>query len=169
MRPCGPPPPRRPQGPLRRCGLPARPLMASGATVCEHPARPGPLRLRPRAHLRRTVVAERADGERHDAEEHHDRAVHRAELVVELRKDDAARCVRLAQPSADDGNRLAGIRELPPDDQDERKTDEQKYQARQRVLKADDLSGLWRRDTCGTTGFDSIECQIWPQDCSFWC
>ena len=36
-------------------------------------------------------VAEAADGERHDAEEHHDGAVHRAELVVELGQHDAAR------------------------------------------------------------------------------
>ena len=35
-------------------------------------------------------VAEAADRQRHDAEEHHDRAVHRAELVVELGQHDAA-------------------------------------------------------------------------------
>ncbi len=32
--------------------------MASGVTVCEHHARPGPLRLRPRAHLRSTGTHE---------------------------------------------------------------------------------------------------------------
>ena len=45
-----------------------------------------------RANLQRHhEVAEAADGQRHDAEEHHDGAVHRAELVVELGQHDAAR------------------------------------------------------------------------------
>jgi hypothetical protein len=35
------------------------------------------------------VVAERAERERHDAEEHHDGAVRGTELVVELREQDA--------------------------------------------------------------------------------
>ena len=48
-----------------------------------------------RANLQRDdVVAERAEGQRHDAEEHHDGAVHGAELVVELGRDDAAGRVR---------------------------------------------------------------------------
>jgi hypothetical protein len=38
---------------------------------------------------RRDEVAEAAHRERHDAEEHHDGAVHRAELVVELGQHDA--------------------------------------------------------------------------------
>ena len=43
-----------------------------------------------RADLQRhDVVAERAEGQRHDAEEHHDGAVHRAEPVVELGRDRA--------------------------------------------------------------------------------
>ena len=45
-----------------------------------------------RANLQRHhEVAEAADGQRHDAEEHHDGAVHRAQLVVELGQHDAAR------------------------------------------------------------------------------
>ncbi len=59
-----------------------------------------------RANLQRHhEVAEAADGERHDAEEHHDGAVHRAELVVELGQHDAAGRLRLAEQAADQRNR----------------------------------------------------------------
>ena len=62
-----------------------------------------------RADLQRHhVVAEAADGQRHDAEEHHDGAVHRAELVVELRQHDAARRIGRAEQDPDERNRLHG-------------------------------------------------------------
>ena len=53
-------------------------------------------------------VAETADRQRHDAEKHHDRAVHRAELVVELGEHDAARRLVGPEPAADHRDRLPG-------------------------------------------------------------
>src|SRR5687768_5337769 len=76
-------------------------------------------------HIRRAnlewdeVIAERAHGEWHHSEEHHDRPVHRPELVVELRKDYAAGCVGLAEQSTDVRNRLTGIGKLPANQDDQ--------------------------------------------------
>ena len=90
-------------------------------------------------HQRHHVVAEAADGERHDAEEHHDGAVHGAELVVELRQHDAARRVRRAEQRSDDGNRLHRKRELIAHQRHQAESEQQKQQRRDRVLNPDDL------------------------------
>ena len=84
-------------------------------------------------------VAEAADGQRHDAEEHHDRAVHRAELVVELRQHDAARRLVRAEPAADDRNRVARIGQLKPHQHHQAEAEEEKQEAGDGVLNADDL------------------------------
>ena len=84
-------------------------------------------------------VAEAADGERHDAEEDHDRAVHRPELVVELGEHDAHRRAILPEPLADQRNRLARIGELPPHDHHQREAEEQEQQPGHGVLDADDF------------------------------
>ena len=67
-------------------------------------------------HQRDEVVAERADGERHDGEKHHDRAVHRAELRVELGQH-ACRPARsaVAEQAADERHGVRRPRELPAD------------------------------------------------------
>ena len=93
-----------------------------------------------RADLQRhDEVAEAADGQRHDAEEHHDGAVHRAELVVELRQHDAARRLVGAEQAADQRNRRARIGQLLPHQHHQREAEEQEQQAGDRVLDADDL------------------------------
>ena len=84
-------------------------------------------------------VAEAADRERHDAEKHHDRAVHRAELVVELRQHDAARRLVRAEPVADHRNRMAGIGQLKPHQHHQAEAEQQKQEAGDRVLHADHL------------------------------
>jgi hypothetical protein len=81
------------------------------------------------------VVAECANRQGHHAEKHHDGAVHGAELVVELREENAPRRV-LAKPPADERQGLAGVRVLSPDDQDERKPHQQEAQAGETVLQA---------------------------------
>ena len=90
-------------------------------------------------HQRHHVVAEAADRQRHDAQEHHDRAVHGAELVVELRQHDAARRVRRAEQRSDDRDRLHRERELVAHQRHQAESEEQKQQARDGVLNPDDL------------------------------
>ena len=93
-----------------------------------------------RANLERhDVVAEGAEGERHDAEEHHDGAVHGPELVVELREKNAAGSVGLAEPSADERDGLCREGLLPSDQHHEGETHQQEEQAGEPVLQADDL------------------------------
>ena len=71
-----------------------------------------------RADLQRHhVVAEGADRERHDAEEHHDGAVHRAELVVELGQDMPPGAFDRAEQAADRAAAAARIGQLPADDE----------------------------------------------------
>ena len=84
-------------------------------------------------------VAETADGERDDAEEHHDGAVHRAELVVELRQHDPARGLVLTEQVADERNRRARIGQLPPHDHHQAEAEEQEEQGGDRVLDPDHL------------------------------
>ncbi len=88
---------------------------------------------------RHHVVAEGADGQRHDAEEHHDGAVHGAELVVELRQHDSARRVCRAEPAANHRDGLTRVGKLPPHHRHQQKTEQQEHQAGDRVLDADDL------------------------------
>jgi hypothetical protein len=87
-------------------------------------------------------VAKSADGQRDDPEEHHDGAVHRAKLVVELGKHDAARSVGLAEIGTDNRNGLAGIRQLPPHQRHQAETEEEKEEAGDAVLDADHLMVL---------------------------
>ena len=84
-------------------------------------------------------VPESADGERHDAEEDHDGAVHRPELVVELGEHRPARHARLAEDAAEQRQRRARIGELPPHEHHQRKAEEEEQQAGDGVLDADDL------------------------------
>ena len=72
-------------------------------------------------------------------EEHHDGAVHRAELIVEIRKQHASRRIRLAEERAEKRQRLPRIGELPSDDQDQHKSDQEKEEAGRGVLKTDGL------------------------------
>jgi hypothetical protein len=90
-----------------------------------------------RADLQRhQVVAEGAHGEGHDAQEHHDGAVHGPELVVELGDDDPPR--RLEQ-IADQRHRLVRIGERPPHHHHQREAEEEEDQRREPILDADDL------------------------------
>jgi hypothetical protein len=65
--------------------------------------------------------------------------VHRAELVVELRRETAAWCVGLAEQPADERNDFSGIGQLPPDQHDQEEPHQQKDHAGDAVLEADDL------------------------------
>ena len=144
--------PGRRDGGERHVGGPARVGRAAGdeearqhdhAADEEHPVarhvEPGERHVGGADLQRDHVVAEAADRERHDAEEDHDRAVHRAELVVELRQHDAARRVRHAQQVADERDRLARIGQLPPHQHHQAETEEQEQQRRDRVLDPDDF------------------------------
>jgi len=86
-----------------------------------------------------TKLPKAADGQRHDAEKHHDGAVHRAELVVELGEHDAHRCLRVAEPAADDRNRMERIRQLKPHQHHQAETEQQKQQPGDGVLDTDHL------------------------------
>lgn len=98
-----------------------------------------------RADLQRDeVVAKRADRQRDDRKEHHDGAVHADQRVVELGKHHAARRVQLTEPASDHRYGLTGIGELPPKENCEREANQEKDEAGQRVLEADDL--LIRRE-----------------------
>jgi hypothetical protein len=88
---------------------------------------------------REDEIAESADGEGNHAEEHHDRAVHGAELVVELWEHRATRHARFAEQPADQRQRGARIRELPAHQHHQRKAEEEEKQAGDAVLDADDL------------------------------
>ena len=72
-------------------------------------------------------------------EEDHDGAVHRAELVVELREHRPARHARLAEEVADERQRRARVSELPAHQHHQRKAEEQEQEAADAVLDADDL------------------------------
>ena len=93
-------------------------------------------------HQRHHVVAEAADGEGHDAEEHHDGAVHGAELVVELREHDAPRRIGRAEQRADHRNGLHREGELITHQRHQPESEEQKQETRDGVLNPDDLMVL---------------------------
>ena len=94
-----------------------------------------------RADLQRhDVVAERAEGQRHDAEEHHDGAVHRARAGCRTRAAGCRRGRSLGRAvRRRTGCGCAGIGQLPPDQHDEREADQQEEQAGEPVLETDDL------------------------------
>ncbi len=84
-------------------------------------------------------VAEAAHGERHHPEEHHDRAVHGAELVVELRQHHAARHPRLPEQAPEERQRASRVRQLPPHQHHQAEAEEQEQQPGDRVLDPDRL------------------------------
>ena len=88
---------------------------------------------------RNEISAESADGQGHDGEEDHDRAVHRAELVVELGREDAGWRIVGAEEPADDRHRGAGIGELPADHHDQHEAGQEKQRCRGSVEKAGDF------------------------------
>ena len=84
-------------------------------------------------------VPESSDGEGDHAEEDHDGAVHRPELVVELGEHRPARHARLAEDPAEQRQRGARVGELPAHEHHQRKAEEEEQQAGDGVLDADDL------------------------------
>ena len=84
-------------------------------------------------------VPESADGEGDDAEEDHDGAVHRPELVVEVREHRPARHARLAEEAAEHRQRGARVGELPAHQHHQREAEEEEQQGGDGVLDADDL------------------------------
>ena len=94
-------------------------------------------------HQRHHVIAERRERQRHDAEKHHDRPVHRAEGIVKLRRNRAVaghrRPEHFFQQRAEQRNRLARMRNLPAHQQHQEKSEQQENQRREAVLDADDF------------------------------
>ena len=84
-------------------------------------------------------VPESADGERDHAEEDHDGAVHRPELVVELREHRPARHARLTEEVADQRQRGARVGQVPAHQHHQREAEEQEQHAGDGVLDADHL------------------------------
>jgi hypothetical protein len=83
-------------------------------------------------------VGVHAHEQRHDREEHHERAVHRHQLDVVFRQDHAARRHRLRQHPAP-RHRLARKAELPAHLHRQDPAHEQEEQAHEQELDADDL------------------------------
>ena len=88
---------------------------------------------------RQHEISESADGEGHHAEEDHDGAVHRAELVVELGEHRPARHACVAEQVADERQRHARVGEVPPHDHHQRKAKQQEQQPGHGILDPDDL------------------------------
>ena len=84
-------------------------------------------------------VPESSDRQRHHAEEDHDGAVHRPELVVELGEHGPARHARIAEELAEQRQRGARVGELPAHEHHQRKAEEEEQEAGDGVLDADDL------------------------------
>jgi hypothetical protein len=84
-------------------------------------------------------VPESSDGERNHPEEDHDGAVHRPELVVEVREHRPAGHASLAEDPAEQRQRGARVGELPAHEHHQRKAEEEEQQAGDGVLDADDL------------------------------
>ena len=93
-------------------------------------------------HQRHDVVAERRERQRHDAEEHHDGAVHRAEGIVKVGRNRAARR-RLAEDffeqRAEHRHRHARMRDLPAHQHHQEKSEQHEAERHETVLDADDL------------------------------
>ena len=94
-------------------------------------------------------IAEGREGHRHNAEEHHDRAVHGAERIIAVRRQHAFQPVlvrpkgavtenRLQQP-ANHRHVLSWVRELPAHDHHQAETEQEEYQPRRPILNADHL------------------------------
>jgi hypothetical protein len=96
-----------------------------------------------RADLERNqVVAEGGERQRHDGQEHHDRAVHGAKGVVEVRRDHPFGRGAAEQPGqqrSHHGHWLARMGDLPAHHQHQAEAEQQKTQGGQTVLNADDL------------------------------
>ena len=93
-------------------------------------------------HERHDVVAKRGERQRHDAEENHDRAVHRAEGIVKVGGNRAAGR-RLAedffQQRPDDRHCHTRMRNLPAHEHHQEKSKLHEAQRGKTVLDADDL------------------------------
>ena len=84
-------------------------------------------------------VPEPADREGHHAEEDHDGAVHRPELVVELGQHGPAGHARIAEDLPERRQRGAWIGELPAHQHHQREAKQEEQQACDGVLDPDDL------------------------------
>ena len=92
---------------------------------------------------RHDKISKGGERHRHDAEEDHDRPVHGAERIIELRRHFAVRhgigAENVGQPFTDDRQRLTGIGQLPAHQHHQGKAKKQKDQATNSVLNADHL------------------------------
>jgi hypothetical protein len=84
------------------------------------------------------VVGEHAHQQRHDGEEHHERAVHGDQGVIKLGQQDSPRCHRLGQHTPP-RHGLRGEAELPAHHHRQQPADEQAHEAHHQELDADDL------------------------------
>ena len=94
---------------------------------------------------RQDIVPETADDQRHDAEEDHDRAVHRAELIVELGNHHAPRHIGLTEQSADYRKDFTRVGQLPAHDYHQRKTKQKEQKRGYTILQTNDLM-VYRKD-----------------------
>ena len=93
-------------------------------------------------HQRHDVIAKRGERQRHDAQKHHDRPVHRAEGIVKVGRNRAAWPPAgrgLFQQRPEERHRLARMRNLPAHHQHQEKSEQQETQRGEAVLDADDL------------------------------
>ena len=91
---------------------------------------------------RHDVIAERRERQRHDAQKHHDRPVHRAEGIVKVgghRAPGGGLAENFFHQPADGRDRLARMRHLPAHQQHQEKSEQHETQRSQTVLDADDL------------------------------
>ena len=106
-----------------------------------------------RADLERSdEIAEGAESQRHNGEEDHDGAMHRAVRIIQIRRDDPdaaalvgggradhIRPVDFEEKLANDGDGLAGMGDLPAHQKHQTKAEEHEEQRGDAVLHADDL------------------------------
>jgi len=94
-------------------------------------------------HQRHHVVAERGERQRHHAQEDHDRPVHRAEGIVEFRRNRPVaghgRAEHFFQQRSEKRHRLLRMGNLPAHQQHQAKAKQQEEQRREAVLDADDF------------------------------
>jgi hypothetical protein len=98
-----------------------------------------------RADLQRhDEVAEGAEGQRHNGQEHHDGAVHGAEGVIKIGRNhpglaDHAFPQQMVKNRADNRHAMPGIGQLPAHDRHQAQPQEQKHQAGDAILDSNDL------------------------------
>ncbi len=102
----------------------------------------GNVHVRRANHQRHDVIAERRERQRHNAQKHHDRSVHRTKGIVKV-GGNRPPCRRLAQhffqQRPDDRHRRARMRDLPAHQQHQEKSEQHEHQCREAILNADDL------------------------------